>query len=244
MLLPLSLHLPRAHMRTLAAALLASLVGCSALPTPPQQVARYDLGAPPALQTTAAAPAQAVAVAAMRAPLQVEGSTALNYRLAYATDQAQMLHAYAQARWSLPPAQLVQQRLREHLGQGGRAVLSAEPGEIPASVRGYQAWVVHWSLEEFSHVFTSAQDSVGWVRVRATLVDPAPQGDVLLAQRVFEVRQPAAQANAQSGVQALSQAVDVVGVEMQQWLAQVSVRQTSKQTHTPSATQAQPLVAP
>jgi cholesterol transport system auxiliary component len=73
-------------------------------------------------------------------------------------------------------------------------------------------------------VFTTAQDSVGWVRVRATLVDPAPQGDVLLAQRVLEVRQPASAPNAAAGVQALAQGVDVLGGVLTQWLQTVSKR--------------------
>lgn len=191
------------------------LAGCGSLPKPPQTMVRYDLGAPPALQAASAALAP-IALAQMQAPILADGNTAVRYRLAYA--DGQVLHAYAQARWSLPPAQMVLQRLREHLGQGGRAVLSAEAGEIPPSVQGRQVPVLRMALEEFSHVFSSPQDSAGWVRVRATLVDPAPQGDVLLAQQVFEVRQPASAANSSAGVQALARAVDQVGQQLQPWL--------------------------
>ena len=206
-------HFPVA---TSAAALLALvLAGCSALPQPPQPVVRYDLGAAPALQA-AAAPRMPIALATMQSPLQADGSTAVHYRLAYA--DAQVLHAYSQARWSLPPASMVQQRLREHLGQGGRAMLSAEAGELPPSVQGRQVPVLRMALEEFSHVFATAQDSAGWVRVRATLVDPAPQGDVLLAQRVFAVQQAATAANASAGVHALTQAVDQVGQQLLPWV--------------------------
>ena len=42
-----------------------------------------------------------------------EGSNAVLYRLAYA--DGQQLRPYSQARWSQPPAQLLQQRLREQL---------------------------------------------------------------------------------------------------------------------------------
>ena len=158
----------------------------------------------------------------VQAPLLADGSTLVHYRLAYA--DAQVLRAYTQARWSVPPAQMVQQRLREHLTQGGRVVLSAAPGEALPSVQGRRVPVLRLALEEFSHVFTTAQDSVGWVRVRATLVDPAPQGDVLLAQRVLEVRQPASAPNAAAGVQALAQGVDVLGGALTQWLQTVSNR--------------------
>ena len=191
------------------------LSGCGNLPKPPQSMVRYDLGAPPALVPASTEPVP-IALAQMQAPILADGNTAVRYRLAYA--DAQVLHAYAQARWSLPPAQLVLQRLREHLGQGGRTVLSAEVGEIPPSVQGRQVPVLRMALEEFSQVFASTQDSAGWVRVRATLVDPAPQGDVLLAQQVFEVRQPAAAPNVSAGVQALAQAVDSIGHQLQPWL--------------------------
>lgn len=203
-----------------AAVWILALAGCSALPQAPQAVVRYDLGTAPALQA-APAPRMPIALASMQAPLQADGNTALHYRLAYA--DAQVLHAYSQARWSLPPAAMVQQRLREHIGQGGRAILSAEAGELPPSVQGRQVPVLRMALEEFSHVFASTQDSAGWVRVRATLVDPAPQGDVLLAQRIFAVKQPAAAANASAGVQALTRAVDQIGQEMLPWLDEAMV---------------------
>lgn len=202
-----------------AGALALGLTGCSNLPKPPQSVVRYDLGAAPALAAAASKALQPIALAQIQAPLQVEGNTGLRYRLAYADDQE--LHTYAQSRWSVQPEQMVLQRLREHLGQGGRVVLSAQPGEMPPLVQGRQVPVLSLSLEEFSQLFTSARESVGWVRIRATLVDPAPRGDVLLAQQVFEVRQPAAAANAAGGAKALSQAVDAVGAQMQQWLLQV-----------------------
>lgn len=198
------------------------LAGCSTLPRPPQAVTRYDLGAPAALAAPPAVALPAVALGPVQAPLLADGSTLVHYRLAYA--DAQVLRAYTQARWSVPPAQMVQQRLREHLTQGGRVVLSAAPGEALPSVQGRRVPVLRLALEEFSHVFTTAQDSVGWVRVRATLVDPAPRGDVLLAQRVLEVRQPASAPNAAAGVQALAQGVDGLGAELAQWLHIVSKR--------------------
>lgn len=203
------------------AAAVVWLAGCT-LPRPPQTVTRYDLGAPAALAAPPSVALPAVALGTVQAPLLADGSTLVHYRLAYA--DAQVLRAYTQARWSVSPAQMVQQRLREHLTQGGRVVLSAAAGEAPPSVQGRQVPVLRLALEEFSHVFTSAQDSVGWVRVRATLVEPAPQGDVLLAQRVLEVRQPASAPNAAAGAQALAQGVDVLGADLTQWLQTVPNR--------------------
>ena len=81
------------------------LAGCSALPAPPVRTALYDFGPGP------------------------EGSNAVLYRLAYS--DAQQLRPYSQARWSQPPAQLLQQRLREQLGQR-RPVLTADQGAAQA----------------------------------------------------------------------------------------------------------------
>jgi len=214
-------------MRWLVCTSVLALTACGSLPKPPAAVVRYDLGVPPAVATDSSAALAPIALAQMQAPLQADGQTAVRYRLAYA--DAQVLHAYTQARWSLPPSQMVLQRLREHLAEGGRVVLSAEPGEIAPSVQGRQVPVLRLALEEFSHVFASAQDSEGWVRVRATLVDPAPQGDVLLAQKVFEVRQRAAAPNAAAGVQALSLGVSSVGQQLRQWLGTVIPARTALQ---------------
>lgn len=191
------------------------LAGCSSLPQPPHAVVRYDLGPPPAL-TALAQTLPPIALAPMQAPLQADGNTAVHYRLTYA--DAQVLRSYSQARWSLPPATMVLQRLREHLGQGGRIVLSADAGDFPPSVQGRQVPVLRLALEEFSQVFSSEKDSAAWVRVRATLVNPLPQGDVLLAQRVFAVQQTAAAPDAAAGVQAFTQGVGVVGQQIVQWL--------------------------
>lgn len=201
--------------RWLALGALVWLAGCSSLPSSPTALVRYDLGHPPALQT-ARADLPAIALAPVQAPLLSDGSTGMRYRLAYA--DAQVLHTYAQARWSTPPASMVQQRMREHLGQSGRVVLSADAGDLPPLVQGRPVPVLRLALEEFSQVFRSPAESEGWVRIRATLVDPTQKGDVLMAQQVFDVRQPAAAANASGGVEALARAVDAIGQQVQPWL--------------------------
>lgn len=213
------MHITLKQGAAVAAGVLALLLsGCSSLPSPPERVTRYDLGSAPTLAPVQSS-LQPVAMAAMQAPLQIDGSTGLHYRLDYADPQ--VLYAYTQARWSLPPAQIVHQRLREHLGQGGRVVLSANPGEIPPSVQGRQVPVLRLSMDEFSQTFASPTDSAGWIRVRATLIDPTPRGDVLLAQKVFEVRQRAATPDAPGGVQALARGVDTLGQQLGQWLQTV-----------------------
>jgi cholesterol transport system auxiliary component len=163
-----------------------------------------------------------LALADVDAPGLPEGSNAVLYRLMYA--DTQQLRPYSQARWSQPPAQLVQQRLREQLGQR-RAILKADDAAAQARdpAQGSRLpSVLRVELEEFSHVFTSATDSAGVVRLRATVVDLTLSGEALRGQRVFIVRTPARSADAAGGVAALSDASTQVAQELSQWLEQVA----------------------
>ncbi|CAN7460994.1 ABC-type transport auxiliary lipoprotein family protein [Acidovorax sp. LjRoot117] len=215
----------RAYLSGASAVLgLILLAGCSALPTPPARPVLYDFG-PGALApvpTDRRAPLPPLALADVDAPGLPEGSNAVLYRLMYA--DTQQLRPYSQARWSQPPAQLVQQRLREQLGQR-RAILKADDAAAQARdpAQGSRLpSVLRVELEEFSHVFTSATDSAGVVRLRATVVDLALAGEVLRGQRVFIVRTPARSADAAGGVAALSDASTQVAQELSQWLEQVA----------------------
>ncbi|MFI8618663.1 ABC-type transport auxiliary lipoprotein family protein [Acidovorax sp. NPDC077693] len=215
----------RAYLSGVSAVLgLILLAGCSALPTPPARPVLYDFG-PGALApvpTDRRAPLPPLALADVDAPGLPEGSNAVLYRLMYA--DTQQLRPYSQARWSQPPAQLVQQRLREQLGQR-RAILKADDAAAQARdpAQGSRLpSVLRVELEEFSHVFTSATDSAGVVRLRATVVDLALAGEVLRGQRVFIVRTPARSADAAGGVAALSDASTQVAQELSQWLEQVA----------------------
>lgn len=204
------------------------LAGCSALPSPPARPLLYDFGS----GATAASPAEAraaLAPQAMRAPLALaeieatglpDGSNAVLYRLAYSG--AQQLRPYSQARWSQPPAQLVQQRLREELGHS-RPILQADDGAAlsrNSAQGGKLPLVLRCELEEFSHLFTSPTESTGTVRLRATLVDLTPTGESLLGQRVFIVQQPARTADAEGGVAALAEASTKVASELAAWVDQ------------------------
>ena len=117
-----------------------ALAGCSALPDKPARATVYDFGpGAVALQPASRQPPLPNALPSASPPVftlaplsldEVQASAALDstavlYRLAYA--DAQALRPYAQARWSMTPAQLLRQRLREHLGLR-RAVLNAGEG--------------------------------------------------------------------------------------------------------------------
>lgn len=147
-------------------------------------------------------------------------STAVVYRLNY--DNVQQLRPYAQARWSMPPAQLVRQRLRAHLSLQ-RVVLNPGEGVVASGSTKAEPGVrlLRVELEEFSQVFESTTHSVGLVRWRATLVQPTAAGEQLLAQREFTLQRPAPSQDAAGGVRALTLATDAAVQELSQWLRQL-----------------------
>ena len=195
-------------------ALALSLTAC-ALVDKPVRPAVYDFGPGP----MAGPAAQAAASLGMLALSEVDAgsaldSTAVLYRLAYA--DAQQLLPYAQARWSMAPAQLVRQRLREVLGQR-RTVLSPGDGNVTG---GKPALVLRIDLEEFSQLFDAPGHSSGLVRLRATLVQGSSAGDKLLGQRAFVLQRPAPTPDAPGGVRALTAATNAAVEEVEQWLSQ------------------------
>ncbi len=205
----------------LGLAALLLLGGCITLPQPPARPVQYDFG--PGLLTPALAdprpplsPLSPVVLAEVQGANYADASTAVLYRLAYA--DARQLRPYQLARWSQPPAQLVEQTLRTALGQS-RAVLRATDARAAApGSAGVRPAIVRVQLEEFSHVFSSASQSVGLIRLRATVVVPSPTGDQLLGQRLFTVQQPAAQADAAAGTQALAEAALQASQQVADWL--------------------------
>lgn len=201
--------------------LAALLAGCSALPDKPTRPAQYDFGPGPVADapTDRRAPLAPLALDEVEAAGPLEAGTAVLYRLGYA--DAQQLRPYAQARWSMPPAQLVRQRLREQLGQR-RTVVGAGEGAAMLRNDGRQPLVLRVELLEFSQLFTAPAQSAGLVRLRATVVDNLPAGEKVLAQRQVIVQRPAPTADAAGGVRALAEATDAAAAELSQWLETVA----------------------
>ena len=194
---------------------LCSLLALSAcaLPDKPLRPSVYDFGV---LTQTAAAPIAfmpAVALAEVEANAALD-STAVLYRLGYA--DAQQLRPYAMARWSMVPALLLQQRLRERLSAHG-VVLKPAQALMLSGNEASAPWVLRVELEEFSHWFNTPQDSAGLLRLRATVTQATAQGDRLLGQRSFSVQRTALAADAAGGVRALTAASDAAIDELQQW---------------------------
>ena len=203
------------------------LSGCSALPDKPVRASLYDFG--PGNLTTqpttrqAALPAlPALAIDDISTSGGALDNQSVLYRLTYQNEQE--LRPYTFARWSMPPAQLIRQRLREQLGQqrnifdarGGLALNRSQNAVLPLLLR--------LDLDEFSHVFTTPNASVGLIRLRATLIEQTTSGEKLVAQRSIVVQRPAPSADAQGGVRALTAATDAAIEEIDVWLQQTQRR--------------------
>lgn len=201
----------------LAATLCAlALAGCSALPQPPVQQMRYDFGPLAAVQPAPAAQLPALVLSEVQAPGLPEGLSAMYYRLGYANGQE--LRAYQNARWSQPPAQLVQQRLRAVLG-AQRPLLGSLDNTVLPSPQGLPAAVLRVELEEFSQLFDAPQSSKGVVRLRASLIGAdRSAGNLLLGQQVFAAQAPSASADAAGGARALAAATDDALAQLDRWL--------------------------
>ena len=114
----------------------------------------------------------------------------------------------------------MRQRLREQIGRD-RVVLNPGEGAALARSGGVLPRALRVELEEFSHFFESPTQSVGLLRMRATLLENTPAGEKVLAQRNVVIQRPASTADAAGGVRALTAAVDAAADELSQWLAQV-----------------------
>ncbi|SAL26296.1 lipoprotein [Caballeronia peredens] len=193
--------------RALAACVLACatmLAGCASTPAAMPN-AHYDLGMPPvAAATPGAMPMPPVKLLAVSAPRNLE-TDAFTYRLSYV--DAQRAGTYSDSHWTMPPAQLLTQRLREALAARGPILSGADP------VRAVPLLEVE--LTSFEQVFDAPEQSHGAVAVRATLTQ---QGRVL-SQRTFAANAPASSADASGGARALAAASDDVIAQLSAWLA-------------------------
>ena len=207
----------RAHL-LLATALLLS--GCAAVLERSARPLVYDFGPGNLVAAEAAAPSlPAIVLAEVEAPGALDG-TAILYRLAFAN--AQQLTPYAQARWSMPPAQLIRQRLQDVLGQK-RLVSTASEGAAAMGGAGPTRAVMalRVEIEEFTQYFESADRSFGLLRLRASVSSVGAAGERLLGQRTLVVRRPAPTADAAGGVRALTEATSAAAQELEAWLSQM-----------------------
>jgi cholesterol transport system auxiliary component len=186
-----------------AAWAVAALAGCASQPDAMPN-ARFDLGAPPVASSDNAQPMPPVKVLAVSAPRNLE-TDAFGYRLSYV--DAQRTGTYSTSHWTMPPAQLLTQRLREALAARGPILSGADP------VRAVPLLEVE--LTSFEQVFDAPAQSHGLVTVRATLT----QDGRVVGQRSFAANAPAPTGDASGGARALAAASDDVIAQLSAWLA-------------------------
>lgn len=161
---------------------------------------RYDFGPAPAAPVSSTLPT--VKVLDVGAPSTIDTDRLL-YRLSYAN--AQRTGAYADTHWTMSPARLLTQRLRNTLSSHGTVLTGGD---------GVRAPVLKVELEQFEQVFDSETESSGVVAARATLF----QAGKVLSQRTFIARAPASSPDASGGARALAAASDDLVAQIGAWL--------------------------
>ncbi|RKP58768.1 ABC-type transport auxiliary lipoprotein family protein [Pararobbsia silviterrae] len=201
----LALSRPAFAAALLACAALTLVAGCSvgghAASAP---LARFDFGSPPEAAANAVSLSTPIRVAAVSAPSALS-TDAFQYRLSYADDRQP--HVYATSRWTMPPPQLLTERLRDRIARQGHVLDTSDGGpSVP---------VLKLELDEFAQVFDKPGSSEGRVRVRATIL----HGSALIAQQTFISTSPAPSPDAEGGAQALASASDAVIGQVIRWLS-------------------------
>lgn len=180
------------------------LTGC-AVPGKSDPAALYDLGPLHALQDKSSLPAlPPVSIAAVQVPVWLD-SNLMFYRLNYAN--AQQPRPYAQARWTMTPAQLLTQQLKARIAHAGGVALAASDGAVNVPILRIEA-------DDFSQHFASPSESTGRVALRASLY----RGRSLLAQRSFLHQAQSGSADAAGGAAALAAASDAAVTDIVLWL--------------------------
>ena len=213
----MEIRLWRAHLLVATALLLS---GCAAVLEKSVRPLVYDFGPGNLVAVEAAAPTlPAIVLAEVEAPGALDG-TAILYRLAFAN--AHQLMPYAQARWSMPPAQLIRQRLQDVLGQKRMVITAAEGAAMMGGAGPARAaMALRVEIEEFTQYFETADRSFGLLRLRASVSSVGAAGERLLGQRTLVVRRPAPTADAAGGVRALTEATTAAAQELESWLSQM-----------------------
>ncbi|MDP3844679.1 MAG: ABC-type transport auxiliary lipoprotein family protein [Oxalobacteraceae bacterium] len=198
-------HRLRISPLVLPALLCALAAGCATRAAP---LSLYDFGplhpAAAASASAGKAPA-ALALAAVQAPAALSSQQML-YRLSYVSDL--QTRSYAGSRWSMAPAQLLEQRIKARLAQAGTVVLSGSEGANTLPT-------LRIEVDEMIQNFSAPNRSAAQLALRATLFD----GRTLLAQKSFRRQAAAGSADAAGGAQAMAGASDALIDEMIAWLA-------------------------
>ena len=171
----------------------------------------YDFGptAPLAAAQPAAPALPVLVIADANGPSWLD-TQRMYYRLLYA--DAQQSRPYAYNRWNTPPLQLLSQRLKTRIAQGGIKVLATT--DAAAGIP-----LLRIDVDDFSQNFDTEKQSSGQVTLRASLF----RGHVLVDQKTFSRNSRAGSADAQGGAQALASASDAIAADLLAWLGTLTI---------------------
>lgn len=134
------------------------------------------------------------------------------YRLNYANDR--QLHPYTNSRWSMPPLQLFEQRLKASIADAGGQVLSVSENANNVPL------VLHIDADDFTQYFDQPDLSNGKINLRASLFNHRN----LVAQKTFSRQAIAPSNDAAGGARALSAASDLLIADMLKWLSELNLQ--------------------
>ncbi|MUI13777.1 ABC transporter [Massilia dura] len=196
---------PGATIATIAVACAALLTGCASTKAPAPTSFDFGPVAAPVTAMPAAASFPALVVADVNGPATLD-TDRMFYRLMYANAQQALPYAYN--RWAATPLQLLSQRLKARIAQGGVKVLSTTDatGGLP---------LLRLDMDEFSQNFASATQSTANISLRASLF----RGHLLVDQRTFTRSADAPSADAAGGASALAATSDAIAADLLAWLA-------------------------
>jgi cholesterol transport system auxiliary component len=188
----------------------AILAGCASSKGPPPTSFDFGPVAAPVAPTPAATAFPVLVVADVSGPATLD-TDRMFYRLAYANAQQALPYAYN--RWAATPLQLLSQRMKARIAQGGVKVLSTTDatGGVP---------VLRLEMDEFSQDFASATQSSASISLRASLF----RGHQLVDQRTFTRTTAAPSADAAGGASALAATSDAIAADLLAWLATLPPR--------------------
>ncbi len=189
---------------------------CTLIPKPGIPVTTYDFNSQPHTATHQLGQAGqpggktskkiSILLKPVAAPLWLD-TQAIHYRLAY--HNRSQAHAYAQSRWSSPPAFLLTQQINEKIAAQSDYLV------IKDSSIAVAEYTLHIELEAFSQIFDTQDDSHVIMRFRASLINNAHR---IIAQKTFSAIEPALTANAAGAVNAFSIAGNRLTIDLIHWL--------------------------
>lgn len=208
---PASLRMAR---QVLAAALslclFLMLAGCGIAPKA-ERSSQFDLGPAPMTSTAQGLPAlPPVSIADISTPNWLDRPL-MFYRLNY--EDPLQPRPYASSRWTMAPAQMIAQRIKQRITQAGGIALASSDGanDVP---------VVRIEADDFSQVFDAPDRSAGQIALRASVY----QGRRLLGQKTVLHSVPARTPDATGGARALSEATDAAARDLILWMATLPLK--------------------